>query len=295
MSARSTLQRRGEERKHRAGVLRIETKDQLGHPKVVTADLEDVSSSGIGVTLRSFLKPGCSVVVRGNLGERSTPLQAEVCWCVEREQGFRAGLTFSSGPNQKESDEENTNVSSDEVDYYELMQLSPNADGETIARVYRLLAQRYHPDNVSSGNGELFVQLTEAYKVLSDASARARYDAVHQQRRRLRWRIFDGARVGEGKDEEQRKRRGILSLLYAKMLYDSQKAYMKIFEIEDLLGCPREHLEATLWYLRGKGFVQRTDDGRYVITIEGFDEVERNNWIATNSAVPLIEARPEKE
>ena len=32
-----------------------------------------------------------------------------------------------------------------ESDYYELLQISQNAEPETIHRVYRLLAQRYHP------------------------------------------------------------------------------------------------------------------------------------------------------
>ena len=30
------------------------------------------------------------------------------------------------------------------VDYYELLQISPNAEPETIQRVYKMLAQRYH-------------------------------------------------------------------------------------------------------------------------------------------------------
>jgi len=32
-------------------------------------------------------------------------------------------------------------------DYYEDLQISPIADLETIERVFRLLAKRYHPDN----------------------------------------------------------------------------------------------------------------------------------------------------
>ncbi|HYY05797.1 MAG TPA: J domain-containing protein, partial [Candidatus Limnocylindria bacterium] len=31
------------------------------------------------------------------------------------------------------------------VDYYELLQVSPNADDETIHRVFRLLAKKHHP------------------------------------------------------------------------------------------------------------------------------------------------------
>ena len=45
------------------------------------------------------------------------------------------------------------------VDYYEDLQISPNADLETIERVYRLLAKRYHPDNQATGSIEKFGRL----------------------------------------------------------------------------------------------------------------------------------------
>jgi hypothetical protein len=49
---------------------------------------------------------------------------------------------------------------------------------------------------------------------------------------------------------------------------------MTVFEFEQFLGCPREHLEAALWYLKGKNYVKRGDNGRFTITVPGFDEVE---------------------
>ena len=288
MSISSTAQRRKSERTRRAGVIRLETKDNFGHAKVVTADLLDVSSDGIGIAVRFHLKPGSMVVVRGNLGsENPTLAQAEVRWCVEGERGFQAGLAFFGAEPKDDDATHKPKDATSEQDYYELMQLSPNADADTVARVYRFLAQRYHPDNVGSGNSELFVQLTEAYRVLSDSEARARYDALHQESRRLRWRIFDSNNIAAGKDEEDRKRRGVLALLYAKMLHDPETASMTIFEFEDLLSCPREHLQATLWYLRGKGYVQRTDKGRYTITIQGFDEAEGNNCISNDRSERL--------
>ncbi|MGI9042989.1 MAG: DnaJ domain-containing protein, partial [Gemmatimonadaceae bacterium] len=48
------------------------------------------------------------------------------------------------------------------ADYYEILQVSPRADRETVERVFRHLANRYHPDNKDSGNTEMFTQLTEA-------------------------------------------------------------------------------------------------------------------------------------
>ena len=52
-------------------------------------------------------------------------------------------------------------------DYYEFLQISPNADHETIHRVYRFLAGRFHPDNPKTGNPEAFFLLKEAYDVLA--------------------------------------------------------------------------------------------------------------------------------
>jgi DnaJ-class molecular chaperone len=51
------------------------------------------------------------------------------------------------------------------VDYYETLQISASAEPETIQRVYRLLAQHFHPDNKETGNAARFRELTEAYDV----------------------------------------------------------------------------------------------------------------------------------
>src|SRR5580658_5790414 len=62
-------------------------------------------------------------------------------------------------------------------DYYEFLQISPNADADTIHRVYRFLAARLHPDNNETGNEENFRLLKAAYDVLADPRKRAEYDA----------------------------------------------------------------------------------------------------------------------
>ena len=62
------------------------------------------------------------------------------------------------------------------LDYYEFLQISPNADPDTIHRVYRFLAARFHPDNPVSGDPEKFFMLKTAYDVLSDSTRRAAYD-----------------------------------------------------------------------------------------------------------------------
>jgi curved DNA-binding protein len=161
------------------------------------------------------------------------------------------------------------------VDHYEVLQISPNAHPETIQRVYRLLAQLYHPDNKDTGDQVLFEQVLHAYRVLSDPESRAAYDVEHKIVSGLKWKIFDQPAATHGIEGEKRKRTGILSLLCTKRMNAPDSPTLTIVEIEQLLGCPREHLEMSMWYLCGTGQVQRGDSGRYSLTVKGFEALEQ--------------------
>ena len=52
-----------------------------------------------------------------------------------------------------------TSRADDEGDYYQVLQVSRQADIDTIRRVFHILAQRYHPDNRETGNQEKFRQV----------------------------------------------------------------------------------------------------------------------------------------
>lgn len=277
-------------------VVRIELKDGLGHARWVTADLVDRTEQGIGVSLMTPLKSGLTLLVRGKLGEDLSDVKrsARVCWCVEGINGtYRVGLEFLDGAFGAQNDHRIIPTDPLELDCYEIMQLSPNADTETIARVYRMLAQRYHPDNVQTGSSEMFIRLSEANRILSDPELRAGYDARHREAKRLHWKIFDQARASTGQEAEKRKRQGILSLLHAKALEDPERAAIGLLAFEELLGCPREHLQAALWYLKGKGFIERSDNGRYTITIQGFDAAEEAGPLPGLDQRQIAEYKPE--
>src|SRR5258708_4504730 len=120
----------------------------MGHPKWVTADLVDVSEGGIRISVLTPLAIGSKIEVRGKLDEsRSERVRpATVLWCTEKINGnFHAGLEFGDCGSGTDRDAQPASTSPDELDCYEIMQLSPNADADTIHRVYRLLAHRYHP------------------------------------------------------------------------------------------------------------------------------------------------------
>jgi curved DNA-binding protein len=264
--------------KNGAQVIRLQIKDRMGNPKWITGDLMDISERGIAISVLTPLAIGSRIVVHGKLGESQSDVvnSATVMWCSEKiNSNFHAGLELGDRGSSADNDSQTANGKTpEELDCYEIMQLSPNADADTIQRVYRILAQRYHPDSPETGNMENFLRLCEAHRILSDPESRARYDVRHRETKQLHWKIFDQTEAANRPEAEQRKRQGILELLYAKTLHGPDRAAMTVLEFEQLLGCPREHLEAALWYLKGKGYVTYGDNGRFTITVRGFDEVE---------------------
>lgn len=63
--------------------------------------------------------------------------------------------------------------------YYEILEVNKSASPETISKVYKFLAKKYHPDanlDNSKAAEEKFKQISEAYKILSNEEKRKQYD-----------------------------------------------------------------------------------------------------------------------
>jgi curved DNA-binding protein CbpA len=158
-------------------------------------------------------------------------------------------------------------------DLYEALQLSPNASAETIERVYRLLAKRYHPDNQDTGDAQKFSEVHGAYEVLCDAERRAAYDVTYEQFRAETWRVFDQHSADDDRENDRQIFQGILSLLYAARRQNPLQGGLGSVVLEKTLGCPREHLEFPIWYLKARGWIERLDTGQFAITVEGIDKL----------------------
>ena len=178
-------------------------------------------------------------------------------------------------------------------DHYEMLQISANAEPETVQRVYRMLAHRYHPDNKETGEEGRFRSVREAYRVLSDSTLRAQYDVEYHGRKSLRWKVFDPEVAVGGVESEKGVRGGILSLLYTKRRAEPYDPGLSLLEVEGLLGLPREHLEFSLWFLKEKKFIVRTDDSHFLITAEGVEHVEEAGIVTRMQK--LIEHKEHKE
>src|SRR5579862_3274944 len=133
-------------------------------------------------------------------------------------------------------------------DFYEVLQINRNADMETVHRVYRFMASRFHPDNPRTGSMERFLELREAYEVLSDSAKRAQYDAAHEIQSRAPLPVFELEDFVEGADQEMNRRTGVLSILYHRRRTNDARPGLSLLDLETQMAIPREYLEFTLWY-----------------------------------------------
>ena len=165
------------------------------------------------------------------------------------------------------------------VDYYEILQVSPNADNEMIERIYRLFAKRYHPDSSINGDAEKFNMVTEAYRLLSDPEERAAFDVKYEEEKIRQYKTLSHLSSSDGADTDQRIRYQLLSILYIDKRRKPFDSSVGLWQLEKLLSLPEKVLEFHTWYLKEKGWIKRTETGGYSITSSGVDIVEENELV----------------
>ena len=161
------------------------------------------------------------------------------------------------------------------IDYYELLQVSPNADGDTIQRVFRHLAKKYHPDHQRTPDDDRFRRLVEAHKVLTDPEARAGYDAKYQEYWNRKWRLVSESGNGAAFNQDRETRERMLSLFYVQRRRSMASPGLGEYEVARLLRTPVELVEFHIWFLRSKGWLERLESGMLAISAAGVDQVEQ--------------------
>lgn len=188
------------------------------------------------------------------------------------------------------------------LDYYEFLQISPNAEDETIHRVYRFLAARYHPDNPDSGDADQFAILTRAYEVLSDPLRRARYNAAREKDQAQVEPLSNTIDFMDQIEGETNRRLALLAVLYYRRRSNPNAPEVPLAEVEVRMGFPRDYLDFTTWYLQRKGYITKADNSDFTLTADGVDfvETQRVNLPILNklltpgelAAVPEVDVEP---
>ena len=102
-------------------------------------------------------------------------------------------------------------------DYYKILNLKNNqVTAEEIKQAYREQAKKYHPDIDKTGefSEERFKDINEAYKVLSDQSAKRKYDRM--------WNTHVGKKQRKTYEESSRQNGSIFSEFF-KMFFGENK------------------------------------------------------------------------
>jgi hypothetical protein len=178
------------------------------------------------------------------------------------------------------------------IDYYEALQLSSNADNDTIERVFRHLAKKFHPDNTQSADKDRFQLILSAYQTLTNPEKRAGYDVKYQEYWNHKWRLAPEASDGTAIGDDLETRESLLSLLYIQRRRSMNNPGIGEYEVARLLCKPIELVEFHLWYLKAKGWVERMDSGQLAISARGVDEVEKKRLRHTIDALLPVPVSP---
>lgn len=163
------------------------------------------------------------------------------------------------------------------VDYYRILEVKPDCDAKNLEAAYRRLAKAYHPDHMETADVDKFNTVVQAYRLLRDASVRAEYDILYNENipaDDAASVMFDDVRIEEQAaltDAEAHEK--ILMKLYKKRRENAQNPGVLAFYIQEYLNCSDEIFEFHAWYLKAKGFVERTEQNELAITVEGIDHV----------------------
>ena len=162
------------------------------------------------------------------------------------------------------------------VNWYEILGVPPDANDETLKRVFHLVASRFHPDNQDSGDLDRFLNVKTAFEVLSDEQRRKEFDEELRVHNKEPLPIFLSREFADGVGGEHNRRLGMLCLLYNQRKLNPIVPGLSVLQLERLMFMPREHLEFTVWYLKQKKLVGVDDRSSLTITSEGIDFVEDN-------------------
>jgi curved DNA-binding protein len=183
------------------------------------------------------------------------------------------------------------------VDYYDILQVSPDCDAKTLESAYHSLAKTSHPDHTGSEETTRFNEVTAAFRILRNPKRRAEYDTLYASHNKKEWFEFrpanavgidEKAAIDDAEDHAK-----VLMFLYKQRRENAQNAGVVGFYLQELLDCSDEHFDFHKWYLKEKGFISITEQGTLAITIQGVDHVI--SMSRTTEKEKLLIAKPVEE
>lgn len=160
------------------------------------------------------------------------------------------------------------------VDFYSILKVHPQCDQKTLEAAYRDLAKVYHPDHTETADTDKFREVLEAYRAIKEPDDRADYDIQYSIHTGF---SFEGPEPVEESEREALSdgdaHTRILMHLYKRRRDFASDPGVGQYSLQQMLNCSDESFQFHMWYLRGKGFIEYTEDGTLAITVVGVDHV----------------------
>jgi hypothetical protein len=157
------------------------------------------------------------------------------------------------------------------IDYYEILEVSPNAHSGAIEWMFPYLVQRYHPDNRDTGDRLRFDIILEAHNTLRDPVKRA-----------VGYSAQKPIRASAGASETPTFRTSCCRRL-CEAPAERERSRHRRSRSWALVSLSAEHPQFHIWYLREKGWISRTENGMLAITVEGVDRAHSERLCTTIS------------
>jgi len=161
-------------------------------------------------------------------------------------------------------------------DHYQVLGVEFRADSETIQRAYKRLAEKFHPDNIESGDYDIFESINLAFEVLSDPFLRKEFDKVKGIGEEDQGPQFAGAEFFESFGRAESLRTAMLCILCDRRRTNTLKPGLLLRHVEKMLRCNEQELQFALWYLKFKSLVTVDDKSNLTITVHGVDYIENS-------------------
>ena len=165
-------------------------------------------------------------------------------------------------------------------DHYAVLGIDPKSGSEAIQQAYSKLAQKYHPNNTSTGSQEMFEAINMAYETLLDPQLRGIFDKLKGVGQEESNPKFSGVEFFDALGREALRRTAILCVLYDRRLTKPSAPSLSMRHLEIIVEATAAELSSALWYLKQRGLAASDDKSSLQITVDGMDFLESKKPLA---------------
>jgi curved DNA-binding protein len=180
------------------------------------------------------------------------------------------------------------------VDFYSILKVHPQCDAKTLETAYRDLAKIYHPDHPETADTEKFQQVLEAYRALKNPDDRATYNITYAINTSFSFDLQSNETIiDRSAPSDLDAHTKTLLHLYKRRREHANDPGVGQYDLQKMLDCSDETFDFYVWYLKGKGYIEYTEDGTLAITIAGVDHVIALSQVRAQEKLQIAQVRPE--